>query len=79
MYGEIVSIAVCSRRLQFESGPQQHTFYACREHKRILELGNVICFFALNSELIVGVSPDDEVGCDFCREGGREGGGSESD
>ena len=65
-----MNFAVASRRLQFEAGPEQHTFYACREHRRILDSGDVSCFFAYEKESVKDEDEETEIECDFCREGG---------
>lgn len=60
--------AVCSRKLQFEAGPEQTTFYACTEHRPKLERGEVMCFFPVARHQIQEVDPNDEIECDYCRE-----------
>lgn len=61
--------AYCARRLEFRAGPESHTFYACVEHKPILDAGDVSCFFADARHQTYAVDPDDEIECDLCREG----------
>ena len=63
------SCAVCSRRLQFEAGPQTHRFYVCEEHRHDLERGDVSCFFATATEPLRDEDEDKEIPCDLCREG----------
>jgi hypothetical protein len=62
--------ATWSRVLQFRSGPQDHTFYTCDEHRPALEDGSAGsgCFFASARDPIHPVDPDDEIECDLCRE-----------
>lgn len=64
-----MNYAVCSRKLQFEAGPEQHEFFACEEHKPDLEAGKVTCFFAVKAHPLKTVDPTDEISCDLCREG----------
>ncbi len=64
-----MAFAVCSRRLQFEAGPERQRFYACEEHRAQLVRGDVSCFFGVASEPVIEEDPDDESSCDLCREG----------
>ena len=64
-----MSYAIAKRKMQFCAGPQHHTFYACPEHKRDLERGDVSCFLILKSQPVLDVDPDDEEDCWFCKEG----------
>lgn len=64
-----MNYAIASRKMQFEAGPQQHVFYACAEHRSVLESGDVTCFFAYDAEQVQPVDEEMEVDCDFCREG----------
>lgn len=60
-------LAYYKRKLEFRSGPENHTFYACQEHKYLLDSGDVSCFFAVESQ---PTEPNhDGIECDFCREG----------
>jgi hypothetical protein len=68
----MAEVAVWSRILQFRSGPQSHTFYACK-HKdclKVLEDGDAGSgnFFATKKNVVEPVNPDDEIDCDFCTE-----------
>lgn len=65
----MASIAVWKRLMQFEAGPETHTFYGCHAHKDELERGDVMCFFPLRNEPVRPVDPEDEIDCDLCREG----------
>ena len=62
---------IVKRLLGFEAGPQNHTFYACEEHRGELERGDVMCFFALKNHPVETLSEDeqDSFDCDLCREG----------
>lgn len=60
-------IAICFRVLQFVAGPNEHTFYACPEHKHYLEgEADVDLFFSTSGDLLEEVNPEDEFRCDFC-------------
>lgn len=62
--------ATCSRKMGFRAGPQDHTFYACDEHRKQLDDGDVMNFFVLVTEPVKELpADDDETECDFCREG----------
>ena len=63
--------AVRRRRLQFEAGPETHVFYACKEHESVLGVGttDVPCFFPWLDEPPEPVDQEEEMACDFCREG----------
>jgi hypothetical protein len=58
------------RVLQFEAGPNEHTFYACVDHKLGLTDHNEMpnCFFGLDKDKIDFVDEDDEIDCWFCQE-----------
>ncbi len=69
-----MTIAICSRVLQFRAGPDHKTFYACEAHQHILTAGDISSFdvplfFATEQEPVQPVDPEDEYPCDFCREG----------
>ena len=66
-----MTYAIRARRLQFEAGPEKHTFYACVEHRDKLGIGttSVMCFFATSDELPYDIDEEEEISCDFCREG----------
>lgn len=65
-----MTFATCSRVLQFRAGPNDHTFYACEEHRPRLEDGTYDGnFFGDPADVIEPVDPDDELHCDYCREG----------
>lgn len=55
--------------MQFEAGPETHTFYACAAHREKLERGDVMCFLKIRNKAVETVDFNDEIGCDFCREG----------
>ena len=61
--------AVVSLRMQFCAGPETYVFYACHEHRPLLEKGDVSCFLKFVNEPIQPVDPDDEESCYFCQEG----------
>lgn len=62
--------AVCSRTLQFRAGPNEHRFYACEEHRADLTAGDFDgLFFGRESDALLPVDPEDEIHCDYCREG----------
>lgn len=63
--------AIASRRFQFCAGPESTVFYACEEHAhRLSESRNPpICFLTITSEPVVAHDADDELCCDYCREG----------
>lgn len=64
-------IAAWSRVLQFRSGPQEHRFYACDDHRDLLSEDGQPLFFATDDEPITPIdhNPDEDQECDFCREG----------
>ena len=64
-----MSLAATRRRLQFCAGPQTYEFFACPEHRVILVRGDVSCFLVIRSESVRSVDPDEDIECDFCREG----------
>lgn len=68
--------ALYRRRLQFTAGPESYTFHACPEHRILLGQddltkgqSDVSCFFATEKDKVEAVDPDDEITCNFCREG----------
>lgn len=63
------SFAVCSRILEFRAGPQNYEFHACQEHRKKLEDGTVDLFFPTEDNPVLEVNVDQEIDCDFCREG----------
>lgn len=65
-----MAYAIVSRRMQFTAGPQTHTFYACEEHREALDRGDVSCFLRIRGVEVIAEDPEDELACDFCREGG---------
>jgi hypothetical protein len=70
-----MTLAVCKRLLHFEAGPEDHTFYACEEHRRHLgPPADVTCFFGTAAHLVEELNEDEKADgteCDFCREGGE--------
>lgn len=66
-----MTFALYSRVLQFRAGPESHQFFACAEHRPALERGDHDgCFFGVDADVIAPVDPNDEIACDYCREGG---------
>lgn len=69
-----MAVAVWSRKLQFCAGPNDYTFHVCDECKPCLEGAwptiTPSLFFSTPDEPIRPVDPDDEIGCDGCRDGG---------
>ena len=67
----VSGFAVVRRLLQFEAGPEKTTFHACDEHQDRLGIGttDVMCFFATDDHPPETVDVEDEIDCDFCREG----------
>lgn len=65
------TFAFYRRVLQFRAGPNEHTFYACEQHKADLERGDYNgVFFPTTDESIQPLGSDDqEQVCDYCREG----------
>jgi hypothetical protein len=61
-------LAIAGRKLEFRSGPQNYTFYACAVHRTLLDTGEVDNFFALPRNPTFVVDPADGIECDFCRE-----------
>lgn len=61
--------ATRKREMAFCAGPEHHTFYACEEHRPLLEKGDVSCFLRLKDKH-VEPAENDEDECWFCREGG---------
>lgn len=65
-----MSIAVYLRRLQFRAGPQSHWFAACREHREDIQRGDYSgVFFPAKADDVQAIGEDDEMACDWCREG----------
>lgn len=66
-----MAYAVRARLLQFEAGPMKQVFFACEGHRDKLGIGttDVMCFFATSNELPYDVDEEEEISCDFCREG----------
>ena len=64
-------VVVAARTLGFCAGPQDHTFYACAEHRPTLEKGDVSCFLQLKNQPMRDVTEDEAetYDCYFCREG----------
>lgn len=62
--------AVASRVLQFCAGPNEHRFYACEAHRPLLEAGEYSgLFFGVTKDEVQPENADDELQCDYCREG----------
>lgn len=61
--------AVVALKMGFRAGPENHTFYACEEHRAELERGDVSLFFLLKDEEPQPVDPEFEEQCYFCLEG----------
>lgn len=63
--------AVANREMQFTAGPQKHTFYACAIHRPELVEGYNGLFYPPPPPGTPSypVDPEDEVECDYCREG----------
>ena len=62
---------VAARLMGFCAGPQDHEFFACEEHRALLDKGEVTCFMRLKGHEVREVSSDeaeDQI-CHFCREG----------
>lgn len=53
--------------LQFQSGPNEHRFYACERHVPQLLAGDMQLFFGRNYDVSEPVDADDEIECDWCR------------
>ena len=64
-----MNLATTRRRLQFCAGPQTIEFFACPEHRATLDQGDVSCFRVMRTEPVRDVDPDEDIECDFCREG----------
>lgn len=65
-----MTIAVCARTLQFRAGPNEYTFHACDEHRAVLASNDPEpLFFMTTDQPLREVAPDDELQCDWCREG----------
>jgi hypothetical protein len=62
--------ATCSRVMQFEGGPQRTRFYACDGHYDSLHVPSM-CHFPIFTEPVRNEDPEEEINCDFCREGGQ--------
>lgn len=69
---EVDHRAVAVRRLHFCAGPESTDFYACSEHRELLDHNGmdaaVLCFFGSPKDDVRPVDPDDEIPCHFCRE-----------
>lgn len=63
-----MTIAIKARMMQFTAGPQENLFFACPLHTDKLNYA-VPNFFIDHKDPIVDVAEDDEIECDFCREG----------
>lgn len=62
--------AVCSRVLQFRAGPNESRFYACAAHRADLARGDYGgLFFGLLKDEMRDEDTDDDLTCDYCREG----------
>jgi hypothetical protein len=59
---------VYSKRMQFEAGPEQTTFYACEDCVEYLFKGQVTDFFDIGAPLEVIIGDVDEP-CSFCPKG----------
>jgi hypothetical protein len=61
---------VAVRRLEFCAGPEHLDFYACAEHRPLLDAADVSCFFGLRTHQTRDVAPDEaeHEDCYFCRE-----------
>ncbi len=66
------NFAVASRVFQFCAGPEHQLFYACEEHRDLLyhprNFHNGL-FLELINEPVLEVDPEQELACEFCREG----------
>lgn len=62
---------VAARLMGFCAGPHDHEFFACREHRPLLESGDVACFLKLKDQQVREVSGDEaeSESCYFCMEG----------
>jgi hypothetical protein len=63
--------AVASRLQGFRAGPEDHRFFACEEHRELLNTADPNFFLLRHAgveELPVDEREDHD--CDFCREGG---------
>ncbi len=62
-----MTLATCSRVLQFRAGPNESEF--CEQHRPRLETGDVSLFFPTADERVQPVDQDEEIPCYFCQEG----------
>lgn len=66
----MVSLATCSRLMQFKAGPNSARFYACDRHRPTLAAegwhANGL-FFTTPNEPVQDEDPEDEIECSFCR------------
>lgn len=63
-----MKFAIASRQLQFTAGPQSEVFYACEQHRALLDTG-FGCFYPTKNHPVEPVDDAEEMSCDLCREG----------